>query len=393
MKQMLKLGLILAVYAAAACVLLALVNNVTAPVIAQAKAAQETAGLSVCFPLPTDSFEAAPGYTPQTSGSIIVDNLYLAYKDGAVIGAVARATGPTYDEATILLGIDMERTLTGIHFLSITDTPGFGQRATEPAFYEQFSGKSADDPFEPGADVDMITGATISTRGIAQLVKYAAYVAGSYLAEHCGAPAGSAQAPEIAQAPAVFSYEQACRSIFPDASFTEITDGSGETAEGFTIEKQYLAADANGAVIGALAAVRGPAYSGTGVTMTGVTADGIIAGVRIIELNDTPGIGQRALEESFYGQFAGKPAHSIIITGGAAATDADSGATAADTTDADTGATAASADAAAADAASIDIISGATITSQRIADMAAAGAQAAAALAGQHTAAITGSGL
>lgn len=353
MKSMIKLGLILAAYAAAACVLLAMVNNVTAPVIAAAKAQEETAGLAVCFPLDTDGFEAAKDFEPQVSGSITVENLYLAKKGSAVIGAVVKATGRTYDKATILLGIDMNRTLTGIHFLSLTDTPGFGQRAAEPSFYEQFAGKSADDAYEAGSDVDMITGATITTRGVAQLVKYAAYIAAEYLAEHSGGAAGSGNAPVITEAPSVFTYDTACSSLFPDAVFTEITE-SADSAEGYTIEKRYTAHTVDGTVIGTLVSVRGPAFNGTGVTLTGVDMNGIITGVRIIELNDTPGLGQRALEESFYGQFAGKPAEAALAV-----------------------------------PSDIDAISGATVTSAYIADMVRVGAAEAVKLAIRNGAALT----
>ena len=49
MKNMLKLGLSLAIYASVACVCLSLVNMVTAPAIAAAKERELNAGLAVVF--------------------------------------------------------------------------------------------------------------------------------------------------------------------------------------------------------------------------------------------------------------------------------------------------------------------------------------------------------
>ena len=135
--------------------------------------------------------------------------------------------------------------------------------------------------------------------------------------------------------------------------FTEITE-SADSAEGYTIEKRYTAHTADSTVIGTLVSVRGPAFNGTGVTLTGVDMNGIITGVRIIELNDTPGLGQRALEESFYGQFAGKPAEAALAV-----------------------------------PSDIDAISGATVTSAYIADMVRVGAAEAVKLAIRNGAALT----
>ena len=341
MKNMIKLGLSLALFASVACVMLSLVNDVTSPIIAATKEAEVNSGLSVVFP-DADSFEKIPNFTDTTT-SIKIESLYLAKKDGKVVGAVVQATGPTYDKATILLGIDMNRVISGIQFLSISDTPGFGQNATEPSFYTQFAGKSADDSFIPGNDVDMISGATITTKGVAQIVQYAAYVAGKYLAENYGAISGNMEEPIVEKTATVFSYDEAIISLFPpeqypNAIFTEIEEGLGRVIRNMIIEKQILVT-IDDSVIGAMVAVRGQTYKSGGVVLTAVNTNHLIIGSRIIELNDTPNIGQLALEESFYNQFAGKHTdNALLISSG------------------------------------IDAISGATITSACIADMVKVGA-------------------
>lgn len=318
MKEMFKLGLALAIFASVACVLLALVNNVTAPAIAAAKERELNAGLAVVFS-EADNFEAAPGFTSDTETSVKVTNLYLAKKGSDVLGAVVQANGPTYDKAEMLIGVTLDRAITGIQFLSLTDTPGFGQKATEPEWMAQFNGKSVDDPFTTGQDVDKIGGATISTDGIAQLIKYAAYVAGEYLSANYGGAAGSGEAPVIAEAATTFTFEDACVSLFPpeeypDVAITNVEEGVGATVRNMIVENQALVS-VNGKVIAAMVAVRGQTYKYGGVVLTAVGTDGNIIGSRILELDDDPNQGMLTLKDSFYSQFTGLPAAQTILNG------------------------------------------------------------------------------
>ena len=181
MKQMLKLGLVLAAFAAVACVALAFVNNLTAPAIAKAEAEKANAGMKAVFS-EADYFMDADGFTSTVIDGVTIDKVCYAYKNDVKIGVVVQATGSTYDKATILVGINAEKVITGISFLSITDTPGFGQKAAEPAFYEQFAGMSASSNFVPGTDFDGISGATITTNGVAKIISEAAKIGVEYLA-------------------------------------------------------------------------------------------------------------------------------------------------------------------------------------------------------------------
>ena len=76
----------------------------------------------------------------------------------------------------------MDKVVTGVNFLSITDTPGFGQKAAEPNFYGQFAGKDAAGSFVPGTDFDGISGATITTNGVANIITEATKIGLEYLA-------------------------------------------------------------------------------------------------------------------------------------------------------------------------------------------------------------------
>lgn len=318
MKEMFKLGLSLAIFASIACVCLALVNNVTAPAIAAAKERELNAGLAVVYP-EADSFEAAPGFTPDTETSVKVTNLYLAKQGGQVLGAVVQANGPTYDKAEMLVGVTLNRAITGIQFLSLSDTPGFGQKATEPEWMAQFGGKSVDDPFVAGQDVDKITGATISSEGIAHLIKYAAYVAGEYLAANYGGAAGSGEAPVAAVPATTFTYEEACISLFPpekysDLAITNVEEGVGDIVRKMSVEHKALVS-VDKWIFAAIVAVRGQTYKDGGTVLTAVGSDGNIIGVRILELNDGENQGQLALRDTFYSQFKGLPVSQTILNG------------------------------------------------------------------------------
>lgn len=317
MKNMLKLGLSLAAYASVACVCLSLVNLATAPAIAAAKERELQAALIVVFP-EASGFEPAPGFVPDTTTSVKVTNLYLARQGDQILGAVVQANGPTYDRAEILIGVTLTRSITGIQFLSLGDTPGFGQNARKPEWMGQFADKSIDDAFEAGQDVDKISGSTISTKGISQIIKYASYVAGEYLAANYGGAAGTGEAPVVAEPATPFTYEEACVSLFPpeehpDVNYTDVPQGIGEVVRTMNVERKALVSGPDGQLVAAMVAVRGQSRGDYGVVLTAVGIDGNIIGARILALNDSPDRGQLTLEESFYSQFAGLSASETIL--------------------------------------------------------------------------------
>ncbi len=168
MKQMIKLGLILALYTSIACVSLAIVNNMTADAIKEGAQKELNEGLRTVFS-DADTFSLVESSCTTTEG-VQINAIYRAEKEGSTIGAVVQATGNTYDKATMLVGVSSDNTITSIHFLSLTDTPGFGQKATEPAFKNQFIGKSTDDAFTIGKDIDAISGSTITTKGVIAII-------------------------------------------------------------------------------------------------------------------------------------------------------------------------------------------------------------------------------
>ena len=116
--DMVKLGLILAVYAVAACTVLAVVHNVTAPVIESNNLKKAAAVMKMVFP-EADQFETADGFNGSTkSGNTVIGSINLAKKGGEILGAVAEISGPTYDRSTIMVGMDINGIVTGMRYLT-----------------------------------------------------------------------------------------------------------------------------------------------------------------------------------------------------------------------------------------------------------------------------------
>ena len=176
--SMIKLGLVLCVYAVVACTLLALVNNFTAPKIADNQAKKVSAAMQEFFPDAGLSFETVNDYKAPVVGAITVDEIYVAKKDGKIVGGAAQVTGPTYDQGSILIGMKTDGSVTGLKFLKLTDSPGFGLKANDSTFklpngktfYGQFEGKNAKDGFVAGKNFDAISGATITSVAVSSLI-------------------------------------------------------------------------------------------------------------------------------------------------------------------------------------------------------------------------------
>ena len=177
--SMVRLGLILAAYAVASCAMLAIVNGFTAPVIAANQQRKANAAMLMVFPEAEDFSDvdaAVCGTVP--SGSTTVEAVKIAKAEGRVIGAAIQISGPTYDHASVMIGVDGTGTVTGVQFLENTDSPGFGSKASDPnftlsngqTFYGQFTGKKVSDGFIAGQTFDAISGATITSRGVATLL-------------------------------------------------------------------------------------------------------------------------------------------------------------------------------------------------------------------------------
>lgn len=75
----------------------------------------------------------------------------------------------------VMVGYDIKKDkLTGIQIISHSETPGIGAKITKEEFTKRFRGLETDLEFSPkddGGDIDALSGATYSTRGVCEAIR------------------------------------------------------------------------------------------------------------------------------------------------------------------------------------------------------------------------------
>jgi Na+-translocating ferredoxin:NAD+ oxidoreductase subunit G len=111
---------------------------------------------------------------PDMSEYKLVDDVYVIYDDGNVIGYAYLAQGKGYGGTIeILVGLEDETTIKGISIITHNESPGLGSRITEDSYLEQYNGLKIQDTdmSSNGGKIDAITGATISSTAVADAVR------------------------------------------------------------------------------------------------------------------------------------------------------------------------------------------------------------------------------
>ena len=112
---------------------------------------------------------------------------------------------------------------------------------------------------------------------------------------------------------------EARQTVLPDASeFKELESSKYENKSDVEVVEVYEGLNGS-EVTGYTIKVLPKGYGGEIELMVGITSDGTISGVNVGNMSETPGLGAKAKEEAFYGQYAGKPATQIeVVKSGAA---------------------------------------------------------------------------
>lgn len=122
--------------------------------------------------------------------------------------------------------------------------------------------------------------------------------------------------------------------VFPEAKDFEENEADtakiAETADeiagkGFghsNIDEVVTAKDESGNNIGrVITSTSKDGYNGTVQISVGIKSDGTVVGITFLTLEETPGLGMRAAEASFYGQYANKNTKEFKLVKGAAGAD------------------------------------------------------------------------
>ena len=118
--------------------------------------------------------EALRLYTNGSARYTFEEDIYIVFAEEAVVGYAYLASGKGYGGyIDILVGLEDETTLRGISIIRHSESPGLGAKITENEFRDQFIGLEIDDvELEyDGGQIDAITGATISSKAVADAVR------------------------------------------------------------------------------------------------------------------------------------------------------------------------------------------------------------------------------
>ena len=276
-KKQLPALIVLAIIAVAAALLLGLTNAITAGPIEEHRMAALNAAYSAVMP-------DAASYTAITvPEGYAVSGLYEA-KDanGAVIGYTVTAASKGYaGDVAMTFGVDANGKVTGcvVGDTSFAETDGFGARAKEPAFQEQFEGLDAVN----GGSFLPLSGATFTSKAV------------------------------------LAATNNALRCVAEVALGKEV-DPNGVVSFG---EKAAAQVDASALVPGARLVGEAEGYGGANVIVKiKLDDDANIASIKVDASSQTPGIGQRCAGAEFTDLFVGKsiPVEGIDVLSGATLT-------------------------------------------------------------------------
>lgn len=190
MKKIIKDTLSLVTITLVAAVCLSFVHGLTADRILEAEAEERAASYREVFPeaadfRPFEGGEAACG-TLSVAGVTVGEALSALDGEGNVIGCVISATSANgyVGDITLSVGIDLDGVITGMTVTSMSETSGLGSHCQDEDFQEQFKGISGEVVYTKSGktqpnEIDMISGATFTTRAVTEAVNGALEFAAS----------------------------------------------------------------------------------------------------------------------------------------------------------------------------------------------------------------------
>ncbi|MBE6879131.1 MAG: FMN-binding protein [Ruminococcaceae bacterium] len=276
--DLLKPVVVLTLICAVVSTALAFVNNITAPIIAEAAAKAADAARYELLP-EADGFEKIE---VEVEG---VTEMYKATNDkGYVISAQGNGYGGN-GSVKLMIAYDNEGTITNIKVIDCSgETPGIGDKiVSEPWYMEQYIGLNGE--AKKGENVDLISGTTISS-GAALNAVNAAYKAFSEKAlgvviveltfeEEVALYFGNMVATEVA-------HEDVLEAYTSDKGLVLVTEGKGNGIIGDEHQSGLML----------------KAY-------TSFDEAGVITGVMFDVSSETPGLGDKIAEPDYINKFIG----------------------------------------------------------------------------------------
>lgn len=158
-----RMVVILAAICTGIALLLSVVNMLTENVIAENVVKEQNKAVLSIFP----DGEEVKEYTLDSG-----ETVFAIIKDGGIIGCCVNSVGSGYGgDINLMVGIDTDGKVSGISFVSMSETPGVGTKVKGEGFVSQFIGLGENAVI--GENVDGISGATFSSKGVAEAVNNA----------------------------------------------------------------------------------------------------------------------------------------------------------------------------------------------------------------------------
>lgn len=168
MKETIKLGVTLLIITVVSAAILAVSNNLTKDQIAQIEMENSLGAITEIFNT-SDEFEnieeAQLKEIQENTPSIL--EILEVYTGDDFDGYSIKSVGSGYaGDVVIATGISAEGELLGIRMIEHSETPGFGARAEEPSYTDQYVGLPADGDVE----IEGLSGATKTDNTIQEKV-------------------------------------------------------------------------------------------------------------------------------------------------------------------------------------------------------------------------------
>ena len=188
-KYIIKLTVTLFVTCVVVAALLGLVDNVTRDKIAAINWENTVNAMKAVVADPdattfSDALENTEAMSAAAlAGGGTLDSVYEVQVGGASAGyAIKVVASGSQGNIEMMVGVDGEGAVTGVSIVDNAETAGIGSKVMENqnGVLDQFIGKSAaDGTLAVGTNVDAITGATVSSKGVTAGVNAALAVAGA----------------------------------------------------------------------------------------------------------------------------------------------------------------------------------------------------------------------
>ena len=172
MKDMMKITMSLVMIFIGAGLIMGVTYKFTSPIKFKAEKKEKEEALKEMAPTATDPI------TPAGKWSVHSRNFeyYAATASGKPVAYISSTAGKGYSSfIQMLVSLDTDLKINEVKVLSMNETPGLGDQVLEKSFLDQFKGKPLSQIVlikgETKENIQAITGATISSRGVTNGVK------------------------------------------------------------------------------------------------------------------------------------------------------------------------------------------------------------------------------